>query len=76
MATSFVCDICGVDAVDTITVKSLTTTEIKKDVCVEHLAIFKKSMRLFTGQDFEEKKDAQTFLESKGFVEEAIVQPE
>lgn len=54
MATKNTCDLCEQDAVDTIEAKSATTTPIKLDVCLDHLAEFKKIMRVFTGQELVE----------------------
>ena len=54
MAAKNVCDLCENNAVDTIEAKSATTTPIKLDVCQEHLAEFKKIMRVFTGQELAE----------------------
>ena len=51
MSTINKCDICDKEAVDTIEAKSDTTTTIKMDVCIDHLAEFKKIMRIFTGQE-------------------------
>jgi hypothetical protein len=51
MAKSVVCDICGVEAVDTITAKSNFTHPLVKDVCEVHLAEYKKIMRAFLKQD-------------------------
>lgn len=51
MSTINKCDICEKEAVDTIEAKSGTTTTIKLDVCIDHLAEFKKIMRIFTGQE-------------------------
>lgn len=53
MAEKRTCDLCQQDAVDTIEVKSATTTPIKLDVCIDHLAECKKIMRVFTGQELE-----------------------
>ena len=55
MAQTSTCDIpdCGKPAIDTIEVKSATTTPIKLDVCIDHLAEYKKIMRVFTGQELE-----------------------
>ena len=53
MATKNTCDLCEQDAVDTIEVKSATTTPIKLDVCIDHLAEYKRIMRIFTGQELE-----------------------
>ena len=53
MAEKRTCDLCQQDAVDTIEVKSATTTPIKLDVCIDHLAEYKKIMRVFTGQELE-----------------------
>jgi len=53
MATKNTCDLCEQDAVDTIEVKSVTTTPIKLDVCIDHLAEYKRIMRIFTGQELE-----------------------
>ena len=53
MATTTTCDICGVEAVDRIEIASKTTTTIKMDVCVDHLAEFKKLVRVFTKQEME-----------------------
>lgn len=54
MATKNTCDLCENDAIDTIEVKSNTTTPIKLDVCIEHLAEYKRIMRIFTGQELQE----------------------
>ena len=51
MSTKNQCDICEKEAVDTIEAKSGTTTPNKMDVCEEHLAEFKRIMRIFTGQE-------------------------
>jgi hypothetical protein len=53
MAAKNTCDLCDQDAVDTIEVKSVTTTPIKLDVCLDHLAEYKRIMRIFTGQELE-----------------------
>ena len=53
MATKNTCDLCDNDATDTIEVKSVTTTPIKLDVCIEHLEEYKRIMRIFTGQELE-----------------------
>jgi len=53
MAVKNTCDLCDQDAVDTIEVKSVTTTPIKLDVCLDHLAEYKRIMRIFTGQELE-----------------------
>ena len=53
MAAKNVCDLCENDAVDTIEVKSVTTTPIKLDLCIDHLAEYKRIMRIFTGQELE-----------------------
>ncbi len=50
MAQSNTCDLCGQPAVDTIELKSKTVTNVAKDVCEEHLALFKKTVQFFTGQ--------------------------
>ncbi len=50
MASNPVCDLCGLSAVDTIELKSKTVTNVTKDVCEEHLALFKKTVQFFTGQ--------------------------
>lgn len=54
MATKNTCDLCEQDAVDTIEVKSVTTTPIRLDVCIDHLAEYKRIMRIFTGQELAE----------------------
>ena len=54
MAVKNTCDLCENDATDTIEVKSVTTTPIKLDVCIEHLAEYKRIMRIFTGQELEQ----------------------
>jgi hypothetical protein len=51
MSTTTKCDICDKEAVDTIEAKSGTTTPIKLDVCIDHLAEFKRIMRIFMGQE-------------------------
>ena len=50
MAQSNTCDLCGLPAVDTIELKSKTVTNVTKDVCEEHLALFKSTSHFFTGQ--------------------------
>jgi len=55
MATTNTCDLCGQPAIDTIEANSKTTTKITLDVCEEHLAEFKKIMRVFTKQELSEK---------------------
>ena len=54
MSTINKCDICEKEAVDTIEAKSGTTTPIRLDVCIDHLAEFKKIMRIFTGQELQD----------------------
>ena len=54
MAVKNTCDLCENDAVDTIEVKSGTTTPIRLDVCIDHLAEYKRIMRVFTGQEVQE----------------------
>lgn len=53
MSQKNTCDLCQNDAVDTIEAKSTTTTPIKLDVCIDHLAEYKRIMRIFTGQELE-----------------------
>ena len=53
MATKNTCDLCDKDAVDTIKVESKTTTTITLDVCIDHLAEYKRIMRIFTGQELD-----------------------
>lgn len=55
MATKQTCDLCDEPAVDEVESKSKTTTPIKLDVCVEHLAQYKKMWRVFLGQELPEK---------------------
>lgn len=56
MATKQTCDLCDSEAIDTVEVNSKTTTKIKLDVCESHLALFKKVMREFTGQELKEEE--------------------
>ncbi len=64
MAKRNTCDLCEKDAVDAIEVKSVTTTPIKLDVCIDHLAEYKRIMRIFTGQELGEMDvDAQRPIE-------------
>ena len=51
MATQKTCDLCGKEAVDTVKAGGTTLTERVIDVCEEHLAEFKKLLRVFSGQD-------------------------
>lgn len=50
MATKETCDLCGEPAVDRITIGSKTVLTVGRDVCEEHLLLFKKSVHFFTGQ--------------------------
>ena len=72
MSTKNQCDICEKEAVDTIEAKSGTTTTIKLDVCIDHLAEVKKIMRIFTGQELSDQnqcdicdKEAVDTIEAK-----------
>jgi hypothetical protein len=51
MSVKQTCDLCDQPAIDTLVIESKTTTKIERDVCVEHLALYKKLMRAFVGQD-------------------------
>ena len=53
MAQKSTCDLCEQEATDTIEVKSRTTTPIKLDVCIDHLAEYKRIMRIFAKQELE-----------------------
>lgn len=65
MAIKNTCDLCEKDAADTIEAKTGTTTTIKLDVCIDHLAEYKRIMRIFTGQELGEMDvDAQRPIES------------
>lgn len=54
MANVKTCDRCGGEAVAEMEFKTTTTTPIKADLCVECVAIIKKTMRIFTGQELGE----------------------
>lgn len=62
MATSNTCDLCGLPAVDEIEAGSKTTTQIKLDVCQEHLAEFKRLMREFSTPPSEMEKKIKAGL--------------
>lgn len=47
MATKKICDICGKDAVDTVEVKSVTMTNLTKDLCEVHLSEIKQYHQKF-----------------------------
>ena len=53
MAVTQTCDLCGKPAIDEVEVRSKLTTPVKLDVCEEHLAEFKKLVRVFTGQELD-----------------------
>ncbi len=78
MAQSNTCDLCGQPAVDTIELKSKTVTNVTKDVCEEHLALFKGVVHLYTNQAsktefwemvFPEPKSDVTYMDNSIVVE-------
>lgn len=48
------CDRCGGEAIAEMEFKTSTTTPIKADLCIECVALAKKTMRVFTGQEVSE----------------------
>ena len=56
------CDLCDKTAIATLDVRSDQTTPIVKDVCQQHLAEYKKVMRVFLGHEL---KDVAVEKEAK-----------